>query len=77
MCITPCMARAAEKARARREALTAVGSVDINAVPVSKISEVAANITAGFNDKVTAHKMNTSAHKQFLRFLILYSYIVY
>ena len=44
--------RAAEKARSRREALTAVGSLDIAAVPVSKISDVAANITAGFNDKV-------------------------
>ena len=46
--------RAAEKARSRREALTAVGSLDIAAVPVSKISDVAANITAGFNDKVRA-----------------------
>jgi hypothetical protein len=44
--------RAAENARKRREALTAVGSVDINALPVSKISDVAANITAGYNDKV-------------------------
>jgi hypothetical protein len=44
--------RAAENARKRREALSAVGSVDINALPVSKISDVAANITAGYNDKV-------------------------
>jgi len=50
--------RAAENARKRREALTAVGSVDINALPVSKISDVAANITAGYNDKIWYNDMS-------------------
>lgn len=52
--------RAAEKAKARREALTAVGKtkVDIDVLPVSKISDVAANITAGFNDKIWYNDMS-------------------